>query len=71
MLRNLHRRTLTTSLALAFAGLSTAASAAHLQSNVDMGKASSSQSSNVTLVLKLHNQAALEQYIQETITTFD
>ena len=68
MLGNLHRRTLTTSLVLALAGLSTTAAAAHLQANIDIGKAASSQPSNVTLVLKLHNQAALEQYIQDTIT---
>jgi len=68
MLANLHRTTLAASLTLLFTGFTTAALAANPQAVTDVGVAATSQAVNVTLVLKLHNQAALAQYIQDTVT---
>lgn len=68
MLANIHRTTLAASLTLALASFATVAVAANVRPNVDMGVAVTSQPTNVTLILKLHNQAALEQYIQQTVT---
>ena len=68
MLAHLHRTTLATSLTLLLTGLSTASLAASPQTNIDMGMATVSQPAHVTLVLQLHNQAALESYIQQTVT---
>lgn len=68
MIRHLHRTTLATSLAVAIASFSGAAQAANAQPSVDMGAAVSAQTSSVTLTLKLHDQPALEQYIQDTVT---
>ena len=68
MTRHFHRTALATSLAVAFASFSGMSHAANAQPDVDMGVASGSQTTSVTLTLKLHNQPALEQYIQDTVT---
>jgi kumamolisin len=64
----LHRKTLAASLALLLAGFATATFAANMRASVDMGLATSSQPANVTLVLKLRNQAGLENFIRQTVT---
>ena len=71
MLAHLNRTTLATSLALLLAGFSAVSPAATPQTSIDMGLATPSQSVHVTLILKLHNTAALEQYIQQTVTPSD
>ncbi|WP_266168527.1 S53 family peptidase [Dyella subtropica] len=68
MLANLHRKTLAASLTLWLACLAAPAMADNARPNTDMGLATASQPANVTLVLKLHNQAELESYIQDTVT---
>ncbi|GAB2534156.1 S53 family peptidase [Rhodanobacter koreensis] len=68
MLAQLHRTTLATSLALLLTGFSTASLAATPQTSIDAGMAATSQPVHVTLILRLHNSAALEQYIQQTVT---
>lgn len=65
---NLRHKVLAASLTLLLGGFTTLASAADAQPNVDMGVATASQPASITLVLKLHNQAALEQYISDTVT---
>jgi subtilase family serine protease len=64
----LHRTALAASLALILSGLATLASAADTLPSTDMGAASNTQATTVTLMLRLHNQDALEQYIQDTVT---
>jgi kumamolisin len=68
MTRHFHRTALATSLAVALASFSSISPAATVQPNVDMGMAASNQTTTVTLTLKLHNQPALEQYVQDTVT---
>ncbi|MFC5582322.1 S53 family peptidase [Rhodanobacter terrae] len=73
MLTNLHRKSLATSLALllcGFASVSFAAggSAPADPAPVDLGSSNPAQTVNVTLVLGLHHQDALEQYIYSTVT---
>ena len=68
MLGNLHHKALAASLTLILTGFSPLALAANAQPNVDMGLAATSQPTRVTLVLKLHNQPALERYIRDTVT---
>ena len=68
MLGNLHHKALAASLTLILTGFSPLALAANAQPNVDMGLAATSQPTQVTLVLKLHNQPALERYIRDTVT---
>lgn len=68
MLAKLHRKALAASLTLGLAGIATAGQAGNLQRNADMGLAAAGQSTQVTLILRLHNQAALESYIQQTVT---
>jgi subtilase family serine protease len=68
---NLHRKALAASLTLLLTGLSTASLAAAPQTVTDLGATASNQPVNVTLVLQLHNQAALEDYIQRTVTPGD
>jgi len=67
MLAKFHRTTLAASLTLILA-TATSASAASMKNSVDMGLTAASQPANVTLVLKLHNQADLETFIQQTVT---
>ncbi|WP_430391213.1 S53 family peptidase [Dyella sp. 20L07] len=71
MRNTLHRKTLATSLALLLGGLSTASLAANGAAPADLGASNASQTVTVTLVLKLHNQAALEDYVQHTVTSGD
>ena len=68
MIRHFNRTALATSLAITLAGFSGASMAANSHMEADVGMASGNQTSTVTVVLKLHNQAALEQYIQDTVT---
>jgi kumamolisin len=73
MLTNLHRKSLATSLALLLCGFATTSLAAGSaaptdRAPVDLGASNSAQTVNVTLVLGLHHQDALEQYIYSTIT---
>jgi subtilase family serine protease len=59
---------LAASLALLFTGVSTAAFASNAQPARDAGAANPAQKVNVTLVMQLHNQQALESYIYKTVT---
>jgi len=68
MIRHFRRTTLATSLAITLASFSGASLAANAHTDTDVGLASGTQTSTVTVVLKLHNHAALEQYIQDTVT---
>jgi kumamolisin len=68
MLGKLHRKSLPLSLGLLLAGITTGAMAANTTPDVDAGAAPANQNVQVTLVLKLHNQAALEDYIKQTVT---
>ena len=68
---NLQRTALATSLTLLLTGISTASLAAAPLTVTDLGATAKSQSVNVTLVLKLHNQASLENYIQRSVTPGD
>ncbi|GAA0702352.1 S8/S53 family peptidase [Dyella marensis] len=68
MLAQLHRKTLAASLTLLLATVSTATFAAGTKPAADLGAANADQKVNVTLVLKLHNQEQLEQYVQQTVT---
>jgi kumamolisin len=63
---NIRRKIIAASLTLALASLATTALAGNAQPAI--GVATNSQSVHVTLMLKLHNQAALESYIQQTVT---
>jgi subtilase family serine protease len=68
MFAKLHRKSLPLSLGLLLAGLSTGAMAANASPAIDAGAAPATQNAQVTLVLKLRNQAALEDYIKQTVT---
>jgi subtilase family serine protease len=50
------------------AGAATSVAAGGLQADTDQGLAASNQNVTISLVLKLRNQAALETYIQQTVT---
>jgi subtilase family serine protease len=67
MLKNLHRKALATSVALLLCGVATVSFAAD-GSPVDLGASNPAQTVNVTLVLGLQNQAALENYVYSTVT---
>ena len=67
MLGNLHHKALAASLTLILTGLTPLAQAANAQPS-DMGISTNSQPTQVTLVLKLRNQQALERYIRDTVT---
>jgi kumamolisin len=69
MLSTLHRKSLAVSLGLLlFGGATSVAMAAGGSAAADLGPSNASQKVNVTLVLGLHNQAALESYIYSTVT---
>jgi len=68
MFAKLHRKSLSLSVGLLLAGVSAATWAANIKPAVDAGVAPSNQTVHVTLFLKLHNEAALENYIRETVT---
>src|SRR5690242_10342217 len=67
MLAKLHQKALAASLALLFAGAASAGQGG-AQSAVDLGLAASSQPANATLILKLRNEAQLENLIRQTVT---
>ncbi len=67
MLKNLHRKALATSVALLLCGVATVSFAADGRP-ADLGASNPAQTVNVTLVLGLHNQAALEKYVYSTVT---
>lgn len=68
MLKTLHRTSLAASVALLLCGFSTASFAAGGSAPTDLGASDPGQTVNVTLVLGLHNQNALEQFIYGTVT---
>jgi len=68
MLAKLHQKALAASLTLLFSAVTTVSLAADVKPALDMGAANNTQKINVTLVLKLHNQDELENYIQQTVT---
>ncbi|GLQ88646.1 S53 family peptidase [Dyella flagellata] len=68
MSAKLHRKSLSLSLGLLLAGASAGALAANIKPAVDVGTASADQTAHVTLFLKLHHEAALEDYIRQTVT---
>ncbi|MBV8156883.1 MAG: S8/S53 family peptidase [Dyella sp.] len=65
---NLRRKSLAVSFALILSSVCAASIAADVKPAVDAGTANNSQVVNVTLFLRLHNQAQLEDYIQQTVT---
>jgi len=64
----LHRKSLSLSLSVLLAGASAGAWAASATPAVDAGTAPANQTAHVTLILKLHNEAALENYVRQTVT---
>jgi kumamolisin len=68
MFATLHRKSLSLSLGLLLTGASAGAWAASALPAVDAGAAPADQTVHVTLVLKLHHQAALEDYVRQTVT---
>ncbi|AIF47104.1 S53 family peptidase [Dyella japonica] len=68
MLSTLHRKSLAASLAMLLTSAAATSMAADVKPAVDTGTANNSQVVNVTLVLRLHNQEQLEDYIQQTVT---
>ena len=68
MFAQLHRKSLSLSLGLLLTGATAGAWAANAVPAVDAGVAPANQTLQVTLVLKLRNQAALENYIKQTVT---
>lgn len=67
MFAKLSRKSLPLSLSLLLAGASTGALAATTPA-IDAGVAPADQTVHVTLILKLRNEAALENYVKETVT---
>ncbi|MFC5435970.1 protease pro-enzyme activation domain-containing protein [Rhodanobacter umsongensis] len=67
MLKNLHRKALATSVALMLCGIATVTFAADGRP-ADLGASNPAQVMNVTLVLGVHDQAALEKYVYSTVT---
>lgn len=68
MFAKLHRKSLSLSLSVLLTGASAGAWAASATPAVDAGTAPANQTAHVTLILKLHNEAALEDYIRQTVT---
>lgn len=64
----IHRKVLAASLALLLSGFATASLAADPSAATDVGAAPTSQPIHVTLMLKLRQRAALEQFVQQTAT---
>lgn len=64
----MHRKSLAASLTLILGSVSGLALAGGTQTATDRGLAPAGETAHVTLFLKLHNQPALEQYIQSTVT---
>lgn len=67
MFAKLSRKLLPLSLSLLFTGASTAAMATTTPA-IDAGMAPANQTVHVTLILKLRDEAALENYIRQTVT---
>ena len=70
MRNTLRRKALAASLALLLGGTATTSLAVSAAAT-DLGASDPSQTVSVTLLLKLHNQADLENYIQHTVTQGD
>jgi subtilase family serine protease len=69
MLSTLHRKSLAVSLGLLlFGGATSVAMAAGSSSPADLGPSNTNETVNVTLVLGLRNQDALENFIYSTVT---
>jgi kumamolisin len=68
MRKTIRRTMLAASLALLFTGVSTAAFASNAQPARDAGPANPAQKVHVTLVMQLHHEQALEDYIYRTVT---
>lgn len=69
MLSTLHRKSLAVSLGLLFfGGATSAAVAAGSSSPADLGPSNTNETVNVTLVLGLRNQEALENFVYSTVT---
>ncbi|MFC5743804.1 S53 family peptidase [Dyella tabacisoli] len=71
MFTQLHRKSLTTALALLLCGVAGTSAARDVRPALDMGTANTAQTVNVTLVLNLHHQEALENYVYRTVTPGD
>lgn len=71
MRNTLHRKALAASLAVLLGSTTTASLAANSATATDLGASNTSQTVTVTLILKLHNQADLESFIQHTVTQGD
>ena len=65
---HVHRKLVAASLTLLLAGYATASLAAHPVAALDVGAANAAQPVEVTLVLQVHDQPALEQYVYQTVT---
>lgn len=65
---NLHRKVLAASLALLLSGFAATSFAGDTTPATDVGAAPPSQLVHVTLMLKLRQRAALEQFVQQTAT---
>ncbi|MEW9572441.1 protease pro-enzyme activation domain-containing protein [Rhodanobacter sp. Si-c] len=68
MFVKLHHKSLAGCLTLLLAGMGGTTLAADMRPSIDMGVATSSQPVHVTLLLKLRNETALQDYIRQTIT---
>ncbi len=68
MLKNLRRKSLAASLALLLCGFTTVSFADGGSTPADLGASNPNQTVDVTLVLGLHDQHSLEQYIYGTVT---
>ncbi|MGP1667496.1 MAG: S53 family peptidase, partial [Rhodanobacter sp.] len=68
MLKNLQRKSLAASLALILCGYASAGIAAVGSAPADLGASNPGQTVNVTLVLGVNHQAALENYVYATVT---
>lgn len=68
MLKTFHRTSLAASVALLLCGFSTVGFAAGGSPSADLGASNPGQTVSVTLVLGLHNQDALENFVYGTVT---
>lgn len=68
MLKNLHRKSLATAVALLLCGYASVSVASGGAAPADLGASNPGQTINVTLVLGLHDQSALESFVYGTVT---
>ncbi|MGY3040268.1 kumamolisin [Rhodanobacter sp. TND4EL1] len=68
MLKNLHRKSLAAAVALLLCGYAGTSLASNGAPPTDLGASNPGQMINVTLVLGLHDQAALESFVYGTVT---